>query len=100
LDLLTILGFSVLAWGVLTTSFFGIKIAPDNPVRKVSFMSWLVEKKTQYHITHKDEAYKEWVKKFPDLANVTDPKEFLMKAAEPNRHGGMNYEAYSKFADN
>ena len=100
LDLVTILGFSCLVWGVLTTSFFGITIAPDNPLRKVSFMSWIVEKKAEYHMERKDNVYEEWVKKYPDLASAKDPQEFLMKAAGKNSHGAMHYEAYSKFADN
>jgi V/A-type H+-transporting ATPase subunit I len=100
LNLLTILGFSVLAWGVLTTSFFGIKVAPNNPFRKVSLMTWLVEKKAQYHMAHKDEIYMEWVKKYPELVSAKDPKEFLMKAAKPDSNGVYNYEVYAKFADN
>jgi V/A-type H+-transporting ATPase subunit I len=44
--------------------------------------------------------YEEWVKAYPDLASVKDPKEFLLKAAKPNSYGIMKYEAYSKFADN
>lgn len=100
LDLLTILGFSCIVWGVLTTSFFGIEIAPDNPIRKVSAMTWLVEKKAAYHIERQDEVFAEWVKKFPELATVKDPKEFLMKASSKDSHGNVKYEAYSKFADN
>lgn len=100
LDLLTILGFSCIVWGVLTTSFFGIPIAPDNPLRKVSVMSWLVEKKAAYHLEHHDAVYDEWVKKIPDLANVKDPKEFLMKASTTNDKGHVSYDAYSKFTDN
>lgn len=100
LDLLTILAFSCIAWGFLTTSFFGITIAPDNPIRKVSVMTWLVEKKAEYHMQRKDESYQEWVKKYPDLATVKNPQEFLLKASSVNDHGSISYEAYSKFSDN
>ena len=100
LNLFTILAFGCVAWGVLTTSFFGITIAPDNPVRRVSMMSWLVEKKTEYHIEHKDEVYREWVKKFPQLENVKNPETFLVEASKKNSHGGIDYEAYGKFSDN
>lgn len=100
LDLLTILAFSCIAWGILTTSFFGITVAPDNPIRKVSMMSWLVERKTAYHIERHDAVFKEWIKKYPQLENVTDPKEFLLKASSPNNRGGISYEAYNRFADN
>lgn len=100
LDLFTILSFAVITWGVLTTSFFGLTIPPDSPLRKVSVMSWLVEKKAAYHIKNHDEVFKEWVAKFPDLATVKDPKEFLMKASSTNANGKVSYDAYSKFADN
>lgn len=100
LDLLTILGFSCLAWGFLTTSFFGITIAPDNPIRKVSVMTWLVEKKAAYHMEHKDAVYQEWVKKYPEAASAKTPQEFLMDTASVNARGEKSYEAYSKFADN
>lgn len=100
LNLVTILAFSCIVWGALTTSFFGITIAPDNPVRKVSLMSWLVEQKIEYHIQRHDEVYQEWVKKFPQLQGVTNPEQFLVEASTPNNRGGRNYEAYNKFADN
>ena len=98
--ILTVLAYSCIAWGVLTTSFFGITVAPDSPVRKVSLMSWLVEKKAAYHIQHQDEVYKEWVKKYPDLATVKDPVEFLQKGSKKNENGQVSYEIYSKFTDN
>lgn len=100
LDLLTILGFGCIVWGVLTTSFFGIDIAPDNPIRKASAMSWLVEKKAAYHIERQDEVHAEWTKKYPELSSVKEPKEFLLKAGSADSHGVMKYEAFSKFSDN
>lgn len=99
-SLVAILCFSVIAWGVLTTSFFGITIPPDSPLRKVSVMSWLVEKKVEYVVKHKDASYQEWVKKFPQLATVSDPTEFLMKAHTKSPNGLVTYDVYNKFADN
>jgi V/A-type H+-transporting ATPase subunit I len=100
LDLMTILAFCIIAWGVLTTSFFGITIAPDSPLRKVSVMSWLTEKKAAYTIQHKGEAYDELVKKYPELNGVTNPEEFLTKAVHKGPAGGNVYEVYNKFSDN
>lgn len=100
LDLLTVLAFSCIVWGVLTTSFFGIPISPDNPIRKVSVMTWLVEKKAEYHIKKQDEVFHEWVKKYPDLEHVKNPAEFLLKASSPGHNGSHNYEAFGKFSDN
>lgn len=99
-DLVTILSFSVIAWGVLTTSFFGITIAPDSPLRKFSLMSWLVEKKVEYHIKHQDDTYHEWIKSFPELTKTTDPTQFLMQAHTTSSNGLVSYDVYNKFSDN
>lgn len=100
LDLVTILSFSVIAWGVLTTSFFGMTIAPDSALRKVSLMSWLVEKKVEYHVQHQDETYQEWIKTYPQLSTSSDPTEFLMQAHTVSPNGLVSYDVYNKFADN
>lgn len=100
LNLVTLLAFATIVWGVLTTSFFGISFAPDNPVRRVSLMSWLVEKKVAYHISRNDEVYQEWEKKFPQVQGVTNPEEFLLKASTTNSRGVVTYDAYNKFSDN
>lgn len=100
LDLATILAFCTVVWGVLTTSFFGISVAPDNPLRKVSPLNWAVKKKAEYHIAKQDDVYQYWVKKFPDVAKVTDPQDFLLQASSDNGKGGRSYDAYNKFADN
>ena len=59
------------------TSFFGMQIDLDNPLRKLSLVQWLAEKKAAYLITHHDQTQKEWIAKYPELANVTDPHEFV-----------------------
>lgn len=100
LTLVMILGTSCLIWGILTMSFFGIEVAPDSPLQKVSIMSWLVEKKAQYHIAHDDAVYQGWVKKYPDLQGVKNPTQFLMLASHKDEHGGVKYEAYETFSDN
>lgn len=77
LDIFTLLSIGCIVWGIITTSFFGIEVAPNNPIRKVSFVHWLVEKKAAYHYAHKDATYQEWVKKYPELANVKDPTQLV-----------------------
>ncbi len=99
LNLLTVLAASVVIWGVLTTSFFGISLSMDNPLRKISLLQWMVEKKVDYIIQHHDEDWKEWVKKFPSLANVKDPQQFLHKAVQ-NVNGKTENVLYNRFADN
>lgn len=100
LQLGTLLGFSCIAWGLLTTSFFGIEIAPDSSLRKVSLLHWLVEKKADYHVGKQDAVYDEWLRSYPDVAEAAGGHHFLMKAAKTSGSGALHYEAYGKFADN
>jgi len=46
--IITTVSAACVVWGILTTSFFGIPIAQDSPLRKVSLLQWVVEKKLAY----------------------------------------------------
>lgn len=98
--LIGILAGACIVWGTLSNSFFGIPLAPDSPLMKVSVINWLERKKTDYHWKHKDAVYQEWVKKYPQLAQMTDPTEIAMTAAEKKPNGHESYELYHKFTDN
>lgn len=50
LNLFTILSACCIAWGILTTSFFGISFSEENPMRRFSLVHFLVEKKAAYHL--------------------------------------------------
>ena len=97
--IITTLALACVIWGLLTTSFFGITIAPDNSLRKFSLMQWLVEKKAAYLIKTHDWEWKEWIDKFPQLAQVTDPHQFVFHGVK-DVHGNKVYELYNSFADN
>jgi len=99
LNLVTLLSVFCIGWGLATHSFFGISLDPKNPVHKYAPITWLMEKKTAYHIQHQDAVYQEWVQKFPQLQGVTDPHEFLLKGVSEVK-GRKNYEIISKFSDN
>lgn len=99
MTLVTILSFSVITWGFLTTSFFGIPISPNSPLRKVSLITWLVEKKADYHIQHQDEVYQTWVKQYPELASIKAPEAFLQQASIEDKFGNISYPAFNDFAD-
>lgn len=86
LNLFTVLCVGCVVWGTLMTSFFGMQIGMDNPLRKLSLVQWLAEKKAEYHITHADQAFKEWIKKYPELASIKDPHEFVSFKL-PGHHG-------------
>ena len=70
LKLATILSSACIIWGVLTSAFFGIQIHPKSWLGKMSVVQYLVVKKADYHIAHKDDVYQFWISKFPNLSNA------------------------------
>lgn len=85
LNLFTVLCIGCVIWGTLMTSFFGMQIDLDNPLRKFSLVQWLAEKKAAYHLRHDDAVVQEWVDKFPELKNVKDAHEFVRFTPEPDQ---------------
>jgi V/A-type H+-transporting ATPase subunit I len=85
LNLFTFLCVACVIWGTLMTSFFGMQIAIDNPLRKLSLVQWLAEKKAAYHLQHHDETAEEWVKKYPELAHIKDVHEFVSFSPDPRK---------------
>lgn len=96
--LLIILFTSCMIWGLCTSSFFGMQLAPDNSLKKVSVLNWLVEKKADYHFTHKDAVHKDWTGKYPATADAENGKEFL-DAATKGEGDSISYEMRNKFSD-
>ena len=76
----------VVVWGALTTSFFGLSISQDSILRKMSPVQWIVEKKADYHVEHKDGTYKDFEQKFPAVASVQNGKEFLSATIPPGQN--------------
>lgn len=76
LNLFTVLCVGCVIWGTLMTSFFGMQISLNNPLRKVSLIQWLAEKKAAYIISHENET-KKWAEEYPELANIKDPHVFV-----------------------
>lgn len=77
LNLFTVLSLGCIAWGVLMTSFFGMQIAKDNPLRKVSFLQWVVEKKGAYHFAKQDGIYQELNRKYPSAQAAQEAHAWL-----------------------
>lgn len=96
--LILIASSACIVWGLFTASFFGLEIGPNNPFRKVSALHYLATQKAEYHIEHKDDVYKEYVKEFPAVATATDGHDFLVKASH-ERDGKMQYAALENFYD-
>lgn len=98
LNIFTFLCVACVIWGTLMTSFFGMHIDLDNPLRKVSLLQWLAEKKAEYLIKNDDETVKEWIKKYPDLINATDAHQFVSFNAHPE--SGKDYVILNRLTDN
>ncbi len=95
-----ILSVSVILWGTLTSSFFGLTIGPDNPLRKVSLTSWMVEKKVEYVLERPEsESYKEWVAKYPKLSNEKTVDGWI-NGAMKEREGTRVYDLLDSFTNN
>ncbi len=86
LKLLFILSTSCVIWGVLTASYFGIRIAPGSFFSNIAPLHYLAVKKADYHIAHHDDVYKMWVEKFPNLQEVQSGKVFLSEAAQKHSY--------------
>lgn len=94
MKLVVILSSACIVWGVLINSYFGIKIAPENPLRKISLLQWLVNKKADYHVSLEDAVYNEWLVKYPQPGKVNNYTDFLQI------HSSNDYEILSVFTDN
>lgn len=99
--LLYMLSCAIIVWGILNTSFFGISIPLDSPLRKLSLITWLAEKKAAYHFAHKDATAAEWISAFPGLEGMTNGEEILKTAVTVNQHSGhVTHAMYDAFANN
>jgi V/A-type H+/Na+-transporting ATPase subunit I len=99
IKLLIILGSASIVWGVLISSFFGMKIDPDNPIVKISPLHYLVQHKAEYLMSVKDSVYEEYLRQFPDIASAQNGHDFLNKAAI-TQNGKVEYVALDRMNDN
>ncbi len=93
------LSIGCIVWGVMLTSFFGIPIAPDNPMRKISVVDWAVKRKANYLMEKKNSAYQEIVKSYPKLKDAKTTEAFLM-GVRKETDTGDKYVIYDTFTDN
>jgi V/A-type H+-transporting ATPase subunit I len=98
LRLTLIASSACIIWGILTASFFGIKVGPDNPFRKTSFLHYMAVRKAEYHIETQDDVYEEYVKQFPAVSEAQDGHDFLVKASHIV-DGKLQYDALDNFYD-
>ncbi|SCA58436.1 V-type ATP synthase subunit I [Chlamydiales bacterium SCGC AB-751-O23] len=98
LKLVLILSSSCVLWGICTTSFFGMKVDIDHPIRKLSPLNYIVKKKVDYHFVKKDLTYQKWVKDFPSLKKFKNPQSIL-RNAKIQSGKEVKYVLYDDFAD-
>jgi V/A-type H+-transporting ATPase subunit I len=86
LKLFTILSCASIFWGVVTSSYLGLKLAPSNVLSEISPTHYLIERKAEYHLKNQDDVYKFWLKRFPQISEATSGKEMLEMAAEKKKN--------------
>jgi V/A-type H+-transporting ATPase subunit I len=98
LNLFTMLCVGCIGWGILTTSFFGLLVAPDNPIRKFSLVSFLSEKKAEYHHGLLDAKYLDWEKSYPALKGASGGSQ-LISLGYIESAGKKNFELLSNLTN-
>ncbi|MDF2577250.1 MAG: ntpI [Chlamydiales bacterium] len=97
-NLFTLLSGACVIWGVLTTSFFGMNIDINNPLREFSLIRVIAKQKAAYHIDNKDSVYQELISAYPNLSQEPDAQHFLNYAAIAE--DGISFPVYEQFANN
>jgi V/A-type H+-transporting ATPase subunit I len=92
------LSIGCIFWGVMMTSFFGISVSPNSPLRKISVINWAVHQKADYLIKNKTAAYKDIINKHPELAQATTSSAFLT-TVKKQTDMGEKYAIYDQFTD-
>jgi V/A-type H+-transporting ATPase subunit I len=99
LKLLFILATSCILWGVFTSSYFGLKIAPGSLLSEISPLHYMAEKKASYHIARQDDVYCQWVGRMDHLAQAQTGKEFLTQATVQKKNA-LSYQMLEEFSSN
>lgn len=94
-----ILSSFCIVWGVLTSSYFGIQIAPSHFSREYSPIQYLASRKAAYHLEQKDDVYEEFLKQYPQLTQAKTGEQFLELAVTTSGHH-PKYTALDTFYDN
>ena len=98
LNLATMLSVGCIVWGVLMSSFFTQPIHVNHPVRNLSLISWLVEKKADYHESMHDATIEYWEKLLPNTVGARNGHELLERGTQ-EVHGVVEYPVLTKFSD-
>jgi V/A-type H+-transporting ATPase subunit I len=94
--LFTLLASACVVWGVMTSSYFGIELHVNNPLRELSLIQYLAIEKGDYHLQIKDDVYDLWALKYPAIKGITSGKEML----QIGTNSAGVHEIMAEFYDN
>lgn len=98
INLVFLLAGSCIVWGILASSFFSLPIDLNSPLRRVSLITWLADKKAEYVLKSKDSTYEEWLKTYPKIADAKTGHEVIVNAAV-QKDGFTSYPLLAKLSD-
>lgn len=99
LKLIFMLACGSIVWGTCTSGIFGIQVGPQNPISRVSLLTYLAGKKAEFHRAQNDTVYQEWSGPFPQIQQAANGREMLSQVTEI-KEGGTFYTLLDAFADN
>jgi len=74
------LSIATIILGILSGSFFGISFSINEKMSNFCFLDYVTFKKASYHFFAKDDVYKYWLSKYPQIANAKNVKDFVLSA--------------------
>jgi V/A-type H+-transporting ATPase subunit I len=98
LNLATMLAVGCIIWGVLTSSFFALPVDLNHPFRRASLITWLAEKKADYHVASQDATAQYWAKELPQSAGASSGRELLERGTQ-EINDVVEYPILSKMSD-
>ncbi len=99
LRLLFILSSACIVWGISVSSYFGIKLTPGSLPTRMSFLYYLIENKADYHLKMKDDVYRTWVMKFPEI-NKAQTGDEMLKMSAVTKKTTTSYQIVEEFSGN
>ncbi len=92
-SLLALLGTSCIIWGLLFHSFFGISFSDENPIKKASLLTYVLEKRAEYHL--KNGATDPEIIKWTETHNGRAPETAQDFLSTPDVKGDIPVDHYS-----
>ncbi len=94
-QLMIILSGACIGWGVLTGSYFGMDVNPNQTLNGTIAINYLTEKKAAYHLQMRDDVYQYWQKEYSGVSQARSGRDFILSIEKEG-----NYEAFAAFKKN